>query len=74
MNHARYLAVLLTVLTKYAELTGLESPKTDQKVVSDLLTDLHHWCDHCDWDFDSLNVIAHDHYLEEIKELNTTSS
>ena len=52
-------------LDAYAESTGLGCPTIDDAVVSDLITDLHHWCDKQGWCFMELCNRALAHYLEE---------
>lgn len=44
----------------------------DETHVCDLLTDLMHWCDHNDIDFNVALNMAHYHYIEECHELEPT--
>lgn len=52
-------------LEAYAAATGLGAPELDDAVVADLLADLHHWCDHLDWNWTELTRRADSHYAAE---------
>ena len=48
----------------FASITGAEQ-EDDRTIVIDLLTNLRHWCDTNDVDFDSISDTSTDHHEEE---------
>jgi hypothetical protein len=60
-----YCEQIAPVLELYGSVTGLGDPQLDDAIVSDLITDLHHWCDYLGWDFDSLLQRSSSHYQAE---------
>jgi hypothetical protein len=64
-----FTAKLKPALEAYAASTGLGDPALDDCVVSDLLSDLRHWCDIHDWDFGILDRRGYNHYMHEAHQL-----
>lgn len=55
------------VLRRFANITDMHFLKDQPELVTDLITNLHHWCDRNDVDFDQSMESATMHYTEETR-------